>query len=148
MQDVHRWALQEDGDLGNFPISRLVSSTRNYDLELCSSPRFPALLTMALRIREEAGVSIFHRLCEVNCAPRVYGRLPAGHLPLEENQPGQDLAPASLCPKGRVLICSASRVCSQGLSPVPVPLGKWQVFLRTPSAVDKGRISDQQTSNE
>lgn len=50
--------FQEDEVPRHFPVSRLVSSTRNFDLELCCSPRFPALLTMALR-RGEAGVPVF-----------------------------------------------------------------------------------------
>lgn len=58
-RDFHHRAFQEGEVLRNLLISRLVSSTRNFDLERGFSSRFPALLTMALR-REEAGVSVFH----------------------------------------------------------------------------------------
>lgn len=100
LQDFHYRVSQEGQVLRNFLASRLVGSTRNLDLELCSSSRLPALSTTALKSGEAA-------VCVPSCSTGVLESNSVIFLWRRPSQvgsvPSQDLAPVSLCQTRSVL---------------------------------------------
>lgn len=120
----------------NFPVSRLVSSTRNLDLELCSSSRILFLLTMALR-RGEAGVPVFHPVLEAKvyswnlipnhaaCQPFSFGRGLVRSGLYHPRTLFQSLCPQSWVGARPLLTHPTLSIYSQVLSSVHVTLGRW-----------------------